>query len=168
MTNHDAFTVDTIVRQAHSFRDLLNSAETADPVLAKALLGNATNYSTTRGGSIVVGAVSFISGHYGFGWDNDTVLLVSGGVALVADFVLHWWQLLSYRKTLPPVVDPMPQPQIGTPTVQPVSPPVQVSVVGGPVVINAEPSVPAAVLVKPTLTEPIPVAQTDIFSRPLT
>ena len=92
---------DKLVSNAQSFQQMLVAAESTDPVFAKALLGNVTSPTKTQGGALLVGAITFLSTHYGFGWSVDTVTIVSGAIMYIVGALLHWWQIWLYRTTLP-------------------------------------------------------------------
>ena len=79
---------------------IITTAQETDPVLTKALLGNATSVTKTQLGTVIVGVVTYISTKYGFGWDDDTVTFISAAIAVVGGFISHWIQLWWYRKSL--------------------------------------------------------------------
>ena len=79
---------------------IITTAQESDPVLVKALLGNATSVTKTQLGSVIVGVVTYVSAKYGFGWDEDTVTIISAGIAVAGGFVVHQIQLWLYRKSL--------------------------------------------------------------------
>lgn len=94
-------TTDRIVSNAKSFQEMLIAAEAEDPLFAKVLLGNVTSASKTQGGAIIAGAITWASTHYGFGWSDDTVCIVSGAIIMLTGVVIHWAQVFTYRNTLP-------------------------------------------------------------------
>jgi hypothetical protein len=94
-------TKDQISRDAQSFQDMIALAKTADPAYANALLGNVTSAAKTQSGALVVFVVAVAASHYGFNWSADTVTIVAGILMWATGFVLHWWQVLRYRKSLP-------------------------------------------------------------------
>ena len=121
---------DKLVSNAQSFQQMLVAAESTDPVFAKALLGNVTSPTKTQGGALLMGAITWISAHYGLGWSVDTVTIVSGGIMYISGALLHWWQIYLYRNSLPipkkAVVEfpPLPIPSLRqSPAVIPTPPP---------------------------------------------
>jgi hypothetical protein len=99
--------IDTICLEAQSFQHQLVLAKTANPVFASAMLGSAVSASKSNLGSVLIGGITLLSTHYGFNWDNDTVVVVSGGVILISNYIITQVQLWKYRKTLP-VTTPTP------------------------------------------------------------
>lgn len=97
----DPTTTDRIVSGAQSFQEMLLAAESSDPIFAKALLGSVTSPTKTQGGALIAGVLTYISGHYGFGWSADTIGVVSGAITIAVGYIIHWWQIWMYRKTLP-------------------------------------------------------------------
>ena len=83
---------------------IITTVQETDPVLVKALLGNATSVTKTQLGTVIIGVVTYISARYGLGWDSDTVTIVSAAIAVVGGFISHQIQLWGYRKSLQLIV----------------------------------------------------------------
>lgn len=100
-------TTDTIVRDAQSFQTLLTTAESEDPIFAKALLGNVSSVTNSHFGAVIAGVITAVSTHYGFGWSVETVGVVSTIIMYIVREVIQWVQIFKYRRTLP-VIPPLP------------------------------------------------------------
>jgi hypothetical protein len=80
---------DQVIAGAKSAPDLIHRAEASDPALAKVLLAKgATSLKTPLGGALTL-VVTWAVTHYGLGWDQDTVNMVSGMAALCVGYLIH-------------------------------------------------------------------------------
>jgi len=96
----DTAVSDRIVASAQSLHSLVATAKVESPLLANAILGDATKITTTQIGAAVAGIITWISVHYGFGWDGDTVSLVTAVAIMLGGTVVHLVQVVLYRRAM--------------------------------------------------------------------
>lgn len=93
-------TRDNLVDSAKSMPDLVAKAETDDPVLAKALTGQAQQFSVTPIGTVLTMLVSGAAARYGLGWSPEFCAVVGGAIGLGGGYLVHWAQAAWARHLL--------------------------------------------------------------------
>lgn len=79
-----------ILADAQGVPSAISMAETADPQLADFLKGKALLASKSVYGPVIVGGITYLSGRYGLGWDENTVAAVAGLIVFGASIVLRY------------------------------------------------------------------------------
>jgi hypothetical protein len=108
----DQMTRDKITADAQSFQTLIHGAEVFDPVMFNALTARVTSPTKSAGSAVLVAAVTWVSGKYGFGWDGETVSIAAGLVGIASGYAVHLIEILLYRTKVvaPALAAPTPPP----------------------------------------------------------
>jgi CHASE2 domain-containing sensor protein len=69
---------------------LIAAAKNVDPALAAAIEGKALIQAKSPWGTVAVALVSWLAAKYGFGWGEDTNVLVAGLGVLVGSYVMRY------------------------------------------------------------------------------